>query len=1169
MRFQHLTLAPYGAFAALALDFPQGDSDLQVIYGPNEAGKSTLLRAIEGFLYGIPARTNDGYRYDNKNLQIGARLVLLDGGTVGAIRRKGNKDTLLPWDDGGVRLVESHLQDLLMQISTREQYLHLFGLTHAQMTEGSEVLLQTAGDLGINLASAGLGGRIREVQQSLQVDCEELFKKGGSKQRLPRLSRELEGLKQELDAATIDARAWQQFESAEKDAKARRDALGDQLRELRIREAALKLRLNVMPLLQDLGELEHELAALQEVPLLAPGFAAERVSVEKDIGNPESQLAALAESLARMEQQLLGLPVAFPLLAGEFPIRIEACYERLGVYQDRVEDRPKRQADLVAIEQRLAALRGRLPDSLRAGKHAPDVAQQAQLEKLIDEEARLESTLATAQATLERSQRDEADAQHVLESMGEVSDLSALAESLRQSDEARDLQLHVNQRRETIGDLREGWELPYQRLGYTTESIETFVTRALPLEASIAEAQRTRRELADEQRDLERKLDELSEELAKQESAFASLLRTGRIPSLDELEAVRAHRDAGWSQVKAVWLLGADRLEAEAAWSEGVPLPEAYEAAVLAADQTADDLRAAAEYVEQRRLLEDQLEEKRAGRQVLLDRQQRWAVEQEQWSATWHALWEPLGIAPGSPEEMLEWRRSARAIQEKWQQWQRVSTEIGESLQVIETQRDLLAASVRAAGGRVGEADNLKDIRTEAERLLKEARDIATRLEERRDQLERARRDRMQATEQQQRAASERVRWQESWDALLTRLGLEPGESTSGVRAILRCFQEIATEEAGEQMMIGRVEGIERDIRDLESTFDALLHDLGQAARTQPVDISSTALLGELQRERADFAKREKLLEERADAEEERAAAQRRLQQANDALDRLLAAAQVATVGELPAREEASARRRELESQRDEARRQLQRIGEGRAIEELQLLCANRDLATLTFELEELADERDRLDGERGNAIKAAESARKDREHLEAQVGAVDLSAKEARLRAEMRDAAGDYLRLRLAAELLESGLEAMRQSGDSPVLRRASHWFARLTNNEFCGIALEGSGERQDLRGIRSIDPEARLSPEQMSDGTRDQLYLALRLAIVEQYCLTHEPLPMILDDLLITFDDARTAATLRALAEFSEVTQVLLFTHHRSVCETAESLGLASTIEVATLSA
>jgi uncharacterized protein YhaN len=74
------------------------------------------------------------------------------------------------------------------------------------------------------------------------------------------------------------------------------------------------------------------------------------------------------------------------------------------------------------------------------------------------------------------------------------------------------------------------------------------------------------------------------------------------------------------------------------------------------------------------------------------------------------------------------------------------------------------------------------------------------------------------------------------------------------------------------------------------------------------------------------------------------------------------------------------------------------------------------------------------------------------------------------------------------------------------------------------------------------------------MSDGTQDQLYLSLRLAALELYLESHEPMPLILDDLLITYDDARAAALLRQLTSTARLTQVIVFTHHRHLRELCE---------------
>ncbi len=89
---------------------------------------------------------------------------------------------------------------------------------------------------------------------------------------------------------------------------------------------------------------------------------------------------------------------------------------------------------------------------------------------------------------------------------------------------------------------------------------------------------------------------------------------------------------------------------------------------------------------------------------------------------------------------------------------------------------------------------------------------------------------------------------------------------------------------------------------------------------------------------------------------------------------------------------------------------------------------------------------------------------------------------------------------------------------------------------------------------GIRSGGGEA-VTVEGMSDGTADQLYLALRLASLEHYFKNSEPLPFVVDDILLRFDDERALATLEVLVDLSQKTQVIFFTHHHHLVELAQS--------------
>lgn len=123
--------------------------------------------------------------------------------------------------------------------------------------------------------------------------------------------------------------------------------------------------------------------------------------------------------------------------------------------------------------------------------------------------------------------------------------------------------------------------------------------------------------------------------------------------------------------------------------------------------------------------------------------------------------------------------------------------------------------------------------------------------------------------------------------------------------------------------------------------------------------------------------------------------------------------------------------------------------------------------------------------------------------------------------------------------------------------MERASQLFEKLTLGSFAGLKVGyDEGDRPQLRCVRESGEEP--GTEGLSAGTRDQLYLALRIASLERFSLVQEPLPLVCDDILVHFDDARARVALELLAGLSEKVQVLLFSHHQRIVELARSVLL-----------
>lgn len=124
---------------------------------------------------------------------------------------------------------------------------------------------------------------------------------------------------------------------------------------------------------------------------------------------------------------------------------------------------------------------------------------------------------------------------------------------------------------------------------------------------------------------------------------------------------------------------------------------------------------------------------------------------------------------------------------------------------------------------------------------------------------------------------------------------------------------------------------------------------------------------------------------------------------------------------------------------------------------------------------------------------------------------------------------------------------------------------MATLTGDRYTGLAADYD-EDGKVRLVVLRDDGRRLDPRALSEGTRDQLYLALRLATLRDHARRTAPLPFVGDDLFVTFDETRTRQGLLALADFGATAQALLFTHHLHVVDIARQT-LGDRVQVITL--
>lgn len=171
-------------------------------------------------------------------------------------------------------------------------------------------------------------------------------------------------------------------------------------------------------------------------------------------------------------------------------------------------------------------------------------------------------------------------------------------------------------------------------------------------------------------------------------------------------------------------------------------------------------------------------------------------------------------------------------------------------------------------------------------------------------------------------------------------------------------------------------------------------------------------------------------------------------------------------------------------------------------------------------------------------------------EQLESGERLSTLKQQQQELLAEVEESGKKWIVIRLAQQLLEKtreSYEAQRQPG---VIKDASAYFAKMTQGKYPRI-FSPIGEQRLL--VERIDG-VRLEPAFLSRGTKEQLFLSLRFALMKA-CEKSETLPILLDDIFVNFDEERTLSGIQALEDLAREHQILFFTCHSHVTKSIQA--------------
>ena len=217
MKIKQLDLKAFGPFTDRTLQFNSGRPGLHIIFGPNETGKSSSLRALKALLYGFPERTPDNFLHANDQLLVGGSLEDEVGKEISFLRRKRRKTDIFDMDENP--LDDGVLGPFLHGIE-QGVFETLYGIDHEVLVRGGRDILAQKGEIGQALFSAGAGiSSLREILDSLDAEAGDLFKARGSKQEINRALSEYKKLQKEVREAILPGRQWKEVAEALKRAE--------------------------------------------------------------------------------------------------------------------------------------------------------------------------------------------------------------------------------------------------------------------------------------------------------------------------------------------------------------------------------------------------------------------------------------------------------------------------------------------------------------------------------------------------------------------------------------------------------------------------------------------------------------------------------------------------------------------------------------------------------------------------------------------------------------------------------------------------------------------------------------------------------------------------------------------------------------------------------------
>ena len=356
MRLESLDLIAYGPFTRQHFAFPGA---FTIIYGLNEAGKTSALRAIADGLYGIPMQTPDDFIHPYRDLRIGVALADSTH-RIEFVRRKANIQSLRGADDT-TTIEESELERFLQGLS-RADFETMFGISHERLVEGGREIAAGKGEIGQTLfaAAAGLIG-LQTTLDRLDRQAGDLYAPQARTKSIHVKLRQVKDAAAELRRKQVGVAVFEKNQGELAEVAGQLTACDAGLEEAGREAERLKRIQKALPTIAGRRQALAEWRELAGVPALDAEYGArleraERALDAANLAGRESQA-----EIARSVEAAAALAVPGDLLAADDSIR--RLYEQKSVIEKANQDCVRKEANLAESQRSI----GRQVEMLKPG----------------------------------------------------------------------------------------------------------------------------------------------------------------------------------------------------------------------------------------------------------------------------------------------------------------------------------------------------------------------------------------------------------------------------------------------------------------------------------------------------------------------------------------------------------------------------------------------------------------------------------------------------------------------------------------------------------------------------------------------------------------------------------------------------------------------------------